>query len=267
MKKGEHCSDEMKAKISAAKSGDNCSAETRAKMSKARLGKPMSTETKLKISAATRGENNPMYGTTGNKSPNYGKKFTEEHKAKIGAAQMGEKNHMYGTKGSFYGKHHSEETKKKISEALRGEKSQFYGKFGENHPMYGHVYSDEDIQKMCESRKLDKHPNWKGGVSFEPYCPKFDDDLKLRIRMFFDNRCVVCGKTKEENMQELSCHHVEYDKSACCHGRPVHFVALCVGCHAATNWGRSRWEAMLHRIIDEIYGGKSYWTKNEFRVQ
>jgi hypothetical protein len=253
MKKGEHCSDEMKSILS-----------------NARKGKHLSDEHKAKISMAMKGENNPMYGTKGDKSPNFGKKFTEEHKVKISAAQIGKKNHMYGKTGvnhHNYGKHLSDETKEKIAEALRGEKSQFYGKFGENHPMYGHVYSDEDIQKMCQSRKLDKHPNWKGGISFEPYCPKFDDYLKLRIRMFFDNRCVVCGKTKEENMQELSCHHVEYDKSACCHGRPVHFAALCIGCHGATNWDRSRWEAILHRIIDEIYGGKSYWTKNEFHMQ
>jgi DNA polymerase III delta prime subunit len=30
------------------------------------------------------------------------------------------------------------------------------------------------------------------------------------------------------------------------------------------NANRPRWEAMLHRIIDEIYGGRSYFTKEEY---
>jgi hypothetical protein len=267
-KKGEHCSDEMKAKISASKSGDNCSEETRAKISKARSGKPRSEETKAKISAANIGENNPMYGTKGHKCPNFGKTFTEEHKAKIAAAQMGEKNHNYGKTGknsANYGKHPTNETKEKIAKSLRGEKNSLYGKTGKKHPMYGYKFSAEQRQKMSDTRRLEKHHNWQGGISFEPYCPKFNDDLKRRIRSFFDYECVLCNKSTEENKQQLSCHHVEYSKLACCDGKPVYFAALCIRCHTITNYDRPRWEAMLHRIIDEIYGGRSYWTKDEYR--
>lgn len=111
--------------------------------------------------------------------------------------------------------------------------------------------------------------NWKGGISFEPYCPKFNNDLRNRIRAFFDNRCVACGNTSEEARTKknikLSCHHVEYNKEACCDGLPVRFVALCHKCHGKTNQDRHRWESMFHRIIDEIYDGKSYFTKDEFQ--
>lgn len=30
------------------------------------------------------------------------------------------------------------------------------------------------------------------------------------------------------------------------------------------NAHRARWEAMIHRIIDEIYEGRSYYTKDEW---
>jgi hypothetical protein len=106
---------------------------------------------------------------------------------------------------------------------------------------------------------------WKGGISFEPYCPKFNSNLKKRVRAFFENNCIACGKTAKENGKNLDVHHVEYNKQACCDGKPVHFAALCHACHTKTTHGdRPRWEVMLHRIIDEIYGGKSYFTKEEW---
>jgi hypothetical protein len=37
-----------------------------------------------------------------------------------------------------------------------------------------------------------------------------------------------------------------------------------MSCHSKTNKDRERWESMLHRIIDEIYDGKSYYTKDEY---
>jgi hypothetical protein len=120
----------------------------------------------------------------------------------------------------------------------------------------------------CLKKELQSGENchfWQGGLSFEPYCPKFNNDLKRRIRSFFNNECVLCGKNKIENKQELSCHHVEYNKKACCDGKPVHFAVLCSSCHAKTNKDRENWEARLHRIIDEIYNGKSYYTKEEWK--
>lgn len=105
---------------------------------------------------------------------------------------------------------------------------------------------------------------WRGGLSFEPYCPKFSRSLKRRIRSFFDNQCLLCGKTTEENGKQLACHHVEYNKQACCDGKPVQFAALCLSCHGKTNHETARWESMIHRIIDEIYNGRSYYTKEEY---
>ena len=121
-----------------------------------------------------------------------------------------------------------------------------------------------NAQELIKTQSGEKSTNWRGGLSFEPYCPKFSKDLRRRIREFFEHRCICCGKHETELKQKLSCHHVEYDKTACCTGMPVHFAALCRKHHATTNHNRERWESMLHRIIDEIYDGKSYYTKEEY---
>ena len=118
--------------------------------------------------------------------------------------------------------------------------------------------------RISEAQRGEKGNNWRGGISFEPYCPKFNRNLKMRVRVFFGYECIICGKNEQQNEKCLSVHHVEYDKAACCDGKPVRFAALCHSCHSKTNHNRTRWEAMLHRCIDEIWGGRSYYTKEEY---
>ena len=135
-----------------------------------------------------------------------------------------------------------------------------------NHLISGHTtscgcYNAEKKKERCGINS----PMWLGGISFEPYCPLWTKELRQRIRFFFNNECVLCGKTTEENKKKLHCHHITYEKSTCCDGKPVHFAALCPSCHAKTNYERERWESMLHRIIEEIYDGKSYYTKEEYK--
>lgn len=105
---------------------------------------------------------------------------------------------------------------------------------------------------------------WKDGISFGKYCPKFNDDLRNRIRAFFGYSCVICNKSEYDNKRKLSCHHVNYDKFACCDDKIPKFATLCNSCHGKTQHNRENWELMLNKIIDEIYNGKSYYTKNEY---
>ena len=172
------------------------------------------------------------------------------------------------------GRHASSEARKNMSIAHTGKPSPHRG--GARSPEHrakiaaaltGIKRSPETCMKVSLSCRGEKHPMWRGGISFEPYCPKFNKDLRIRIRGFFDYRCVACGKTTEENARALSCHHVEYNKQACCDGEPVHFAALCAKHHNKTGADRERWEAMLHRIIDEVYGGRSYFTKEEWKAK
>jgi len=263
--------------------GKRCSKESRQKMSEACKGKycgkdnPMygqhhSEESRQKISKSLKGK------YCGRNSPMFGKRFSEETRQKLSKAHKG-KN--CGKDHPNFGKHLSEETKKKLSESLKGkrcgEKNHNFGKHlpgetrrkmsesrigrfcGEKNPMYGKTGEKSPI---CGN----KNGNWKGGISFEPYCPKWTKELKERIRAYFNYECIMCGKTTEENGKNLSCHHVEYDKQACCDGKLVHFATLCMKCHTRTNHGnRQQWMDMIHRIIDEIYNSRSYYTKEEWK--
>ena len=196
----------------------------------------------------------------------------------------------------LFGKHHSEETRKKISETnschvttIETRQKLSERMSGSGNPRFGVKLSEDQIARQKASLKqfYDENPSkkneirekflsnrttrsgedcnfWKGGISFEPYCPKFNKDLKERVRAFFDFECILCGKPESENCYNLSVHHVEYDKQACCDGKPVQFAALCHRCHSRTNFDRENWEAMIHRIILEVYNGRSYYTKDEY---
>jgi hypothetical protein len=47
--------------------------------------------------------------------------------------------------------------------------------------------NEETRRKLSECKQGEKHPNWKGGISFEPYCPKFNADLKRRVNKMGSN--------------------------------------------------------------------------------
>lgn len=175
---------------------------------------------------------------------------TIETKIKIGDANRGH-HHTEETKrvlaNAHIGRHQTEEAKEKISKAHRGK-----------------MVSCETRAKMSIAQRGEKHPNWQGGLTEQSYCEKWTPELRERIRAFFEYRCIACGKSQVENKRLLPCHHVEYDKRACCSEGEWKFAALCSKCHGKTSHERDRWCDILSRIIDEIYAGKSYFTREEY---
>ena len=236
--------------------GKSPSLEVRAKLCAARArhpGHPQSLETreKIRIKALERDVRVP--------GPMKGKKHSSETKAKIRAKMLGRTSPM------------------------KGKPSPFKGKPGKPSPFKDGTYyrTPEAIAKMMEIRKKisigrrgkacgEKSSNWKGGISYEPYCYKFNTEFKQRVRAFFDYRCIICGKHESENctrsgkLWKLSVHHVTYNKKACCDDNPSEFALTCMRCHTETNWNRESWMNVIHIIIHEIYGGRSYFTKDEW---
>ncbi len=206
--------------------------EVREKISAARKGHEVTPETREKLSKA-----------------NIGRKDSEETRMKKSKASIGRTL--------------SQEARKKISERMK-----------QNNP----VYMPGVLEKISENKKqwhIDhkgyesgpKNPNWNGGSSYYPYCPKFNEEFKNRVRAYFDYECVKCGKPewKNKNHYHHHVHHVDYNKDACCDGQPVQFVTLCHSCHMKTNGNRSRWERMFLKILHEIYDNRSYFTKEEWK--
>lgn len=236
--KGGHHTIESRIKISIAKRGKPA-------WNKGKPGKIPSAATRAKMSASQKGKHST------------GHPMSLESRARISAKLKGHAT--------------SVETIKKISDAKMGHPVSDIARLhmslaqkGEKSHMYGKSVDKCIREKISLAQRGEKHHNWKGGISYEPYCPKWNKSLRKRIRAFFEYRCIICGKSTEENKRELCCHHVEYDKKACCDGKLVHFAALCHNCHARTNFDREQWERMIHRIIDEIYDGRSYYTKDEY---
>jgi len=279
---GTHLSKEARKQISAREKGKRRSPETIVKMSEARKGKHLSAEHRAKISAAMK---------------------TPEVREKISEAVAGEKHRLFG-------KHHSPETRARISakhlgkfpnEEVRAKISagrkacmtpELRAKMSEMMkaritPEHRAMLSEIRKARMTPERRAkmsevmkgllagEKNPRWLGGISFEPYCPKFTKEFKERVRAWYNYQCSNC---KQPQTIEKHCvHHVYYNKMACCEqnengeyiynidgeqvtviGNPNKFVALCKSCHTKTNKNRVQWAKYFEEIINNWYDGRSW---------
>lgn len=119
-------------------------------------------------------------------------------------------------------------------------------------------WGDENAQRHLHvlewefkhNRRGENSPAWKGGKSFEPYCPKFTKELKEAIRSKYGRKCVLCGLPESENKKRLSVHHVDYDKGQGCNGKAWKLVPLCVKCHTKTNNNRAFWEQKILESVE-----------------
>jgi len=114
--------------------------------------------------------------------------------------------------------------------------------------------NDWQTSKKFKSRdfSLENHPNWQGGISFEPYPIGWTDTLKESIRQRDNHICQnpECNMTQEENKRALDVHHTDYDKSNLNTGN---LISLCHSCHTKTNFNRNYWYAYYKYIIKEQY--------------
>lgn len=244
--------------------GKKHSEETKKKMSDQRKGKKQSEETKAKRSAALKGRTrSPEIGTAISLKLT-GVPKSEEHKRNMSLSMMG---HKWGT--------HTAESKQKISQSKIGiPRPEFSDEWRENMGVARRgkklpPRSLEFIQKQIDShvgKGMGKdNPNWKNGISFEPYCDKFTPEFRERVRNFFGRVCVNedCRKTEANNKRRLSVHHVNYDKMVCCNDVKPLFAAVCNSCNSKANHNREHWQSYYTDIINEKHGGKSYIPKVE----
>lgn len=140
---------------------------------------------------------------------------------------------------------------------FEGRKNPMFGKHSWNS---GKQITEEHRANLSAShigiQAGDKHPNWQGGISFEPYCVKFNEEFKEYIRLKFDNKCFLCPTTQAENGKKLSVHHVNYNKKCGCDGdETCNFVPLCKKCHAKTNFNRDYWQKRIMKKLHNMIIG------------
>lgn len=146
--------------------------------------------------------------------------------------QIGKYNHMYD-------KLHSKETKRKMSESHSGRK----------HTM-------EHIISICGSG----NPNWRGGVSYDDYCPIwFDKEYKKDIK---ERDSYTCQNPDcFGNSNNLTAHHIDYNKKNC---QPKNLITLCISCNARANFERKWHKAWYIAIMERRYSNG--YTHNQFSL-
>ena len=99
-------------------------------------------------------------------------------------------------------------------------------------------------------RSGEDNPNWRGGLSFEPYPVAFNGSLKTKVRTR-DVTCQLCGITADETREALHVHHIDYTKDNC---HISNLVALCRVCHCTVNGNRDHWTGFFHNQLSQLYG-------------
>lgn len=270
---GSHQTDEHKNKISSLANERYKDASERMKYSRpgilnSNYGKPMSEEQKNKLRIAMTGRKRSEESKRKQSAAMKGIPKSEETKAKMRKPKSEEHKLKIGM--AHKGRIRSEEELKNISISQTGKH-----------------HSPETILLLSNLFSGSKNPAWVGGNK-KGYCPdKWTTEFRRRIRAFFENTCVECGEVQGKTL--LHCHHVYFNKRACCEvspdgkyysnlgivgnpntfeiiGDPNKFVPLCKSCHAKTSHKSKReyYARRYESLVNDRCGGKSYLSKKEY---
>jgi hypothetical protein len=111
------------------------------------------------------------------------------------------------------------------------------------------IFQKKQREKISISLSGENHPNWKGGISCEPYCEQWkDEEYKESIKERDGYICLnpECNK----NSNRLSIHHIDYNKKNC---HPLNLITLCVSCNSKANTNRKWHEEWYKAIISKRY--------------
>jgi len=93
----------------------------------------------------------------------------------------------------------------------------------------------------------ENHPQWKGGISYEPYCNIWGDKAyKNSIKQRDGYKCQnpACWHTSIK----LHVHHIDYDKKNC---NEDNLITLCGSCNARANADRVSHTKFYKNILDK----------------
>ena len=94
-----------------------------------------------------------------------------------------------------------------------------------------------------------KHWNWKGGISKEPYCQEWTNELKEFIKQRDGYKCMnPCCNSKDPD--DLTIHHFRYNKKVC---GSEDLITVCRSCNSYANYNREFHEAWYKAIMYRRY--------------
>lgn len=107
------------------------------------------------------------------------------------------------------------------------------------------------ISKMKKIEKMrsdmfsgNGNPNWRGGISYEPYCEQWSDiEYKESIKERDGHICLNPECKKITN--KLCVHHIDYNKKNC---HPLNLITICISCNSKANINR-RWHKAWYKAI------------------
>lgn len=127
----------------------------------------------------------------------------------------------------------------------------------------GHIYETtwaifQQGGRCPECNKIDlsirqSGPNcnfWRGGISTEPYCYEWTDDLKEMIKYRDGYKCLNPCCTSGEL---LSIHHIDYNKKNC---SLENLITTCRSCNSKANKDRKWHKSWYQTILNKRYGYK-----------
>ena len=100
-----------------------------------------------------------------------------------------------------------------------------------------------------EKNKGSGHWNWKGGISKEPYCQEWTNELKEFIKQRDGYKCMnPCCNSKDPD--DLTIHHFRYNKKVC---GSEDLITVCRSCNSYANYNREFHEAWYKAIMYRRY--------------
>jgi hypothetical protein len=107
--------------------------------------------------------------------------------------------------------------------------------------------------KLSINRSGNKHWNWRGGISCEPYCQDWTKEYREYIKERDGHKCLNPYCTSK-NPNELSVHHIDYNKKSC---GPENLITVCRSCNTRANtdrvWHTNWYQAILNKKYGYIY--------------
>lgn len=191
-----------------------------------------------------------------------GKDVSEETRDKMGLAH----------KGNDYRKGHknTSDHNEKIAKALTG-----------NTNAVGVIFTDKQRKNVSDGLKKFRADNpgiwcgidarnWKGGVSYEPYCSKFNNGLKQQVRDKYNN-CdfmsglpdYICNIMKSGKVQKLAVHHVDYNKMQGCDGSRWLLIPVSRSNNSMFNRNCDFWEKLICYALEY---DKTYYDTSDIEL-